>query len=85
MATKRTEEESNGASADQSLDAKKPKSVRIIKAEQRPVGQTPFSTNPDASGGGRMKARVVGIIFDKGRLQGGNYTFFNPGHGDWCF
>ena len=85
MATKRTEEESNGASADQSLDAKKPKSVRIIKAEQRPIGQTPFSTNPDASGGGRMKARVVGIIFDKGRLQGGNYTFFNPGHGDWCF
>ena len=75
MATKRTEEESNGASADQSLDAKKPKSVRIIKAEQRPIGQTPFSTNPDASGG-RMKARVVGIIFDKGRLQGGNYTFF---------
>ena len=29
MATKRTEEESNGASEDQSLDAKKPKSVRI--------------------------------------------------------
>ena len=46
MATKRTEEESNGASADQSLDAKKPKSVRIIKAEQRPVDKHPFPQTP---------------------------------------
>ena len=33
MATKRTEEESNGASEDHSLDAKKPKSVRLIELD----------------------------------------------------